>query len=94
MRFADREGDLIADMWGDWENQCGNVDKLKNRNHKLEISTVPTKAKSDEPAYSQMLSQNKIDRQRVKIQKIRQADNQTAVVDGVYNWDSEGASWR
>jgi len=37
-----------------------------HRNHKLEISRAPTKAKSREPAYSQALNQNKIDRQRSK----------------------------
>src|SRR6218665_2245879 len=35
-----------------------------NRNRKLLISRAPTKAKSQEPAYSQGLNQNKIDRQR------------------------------
>src|SRR6218665_915651 len=35
-----------------------------NRNCKLLISRAPTKAKSQEPAYSQALNQNKIDRQR------------------------------
>ena len=34
-------------------------------NRKLEISTAPTEAKLREPAYSQVLIQNKIDRQRV-----------------------------
>src|SRR6218665_2655285 len=34
-----------------------------HRNRKLLISRVPTKAKSREPAYSQALNQNKIDRQ-------------------------------
>jgi len=34
------------------------------RNRKLLISRAPTKAKSQEPAYSQALNQNKIDRQR------------------------------
>src|SRR6218665_1630122 len=36
------------------------------RNRKLDISTAPTKVKSREPAYSQTLIQNKIDRQRVE----------------------------
>jgi len=36
------------------------------RNRKLNISTALTKAKSREPAYSQALVQNKIDRQRVR----------------------------
>ena len=35
-----------------------------NRNRKLQISKTPTKAKSQEPAYSQALNQNKIDRQQ------------------------------
>src|SRR6218665_2174715 len=35
-----------------------------NRNRKLLISRAPTKAKSQEPAYSQALNQNKFDRQR------------------------------
>jgi len=37
-----------------------------NRNRKLKISTAPTNSKSWEPAYSQALIQNKIDRQRVR----------------------------
>ena len=37
-----------------------------NRNHKLEISTASTKAKSWELAYSEALIQNKIDRQWVR----------------------------
>src|SRR6218665_2868281 len=36
----------------------------RNRNRKLLISRASTKAKSQEPAYSQALNQNKIDRQR------------------------------
>src|SRR6218665_2158333 len=35
----------------------------RNRNRKLLISRAPKKAKSQEPAYSQALNQNKIDRQ-------------------------------
>jgi len=35
----------------------------RNRNHKLMISRAPTKAKSQEPAHSQAVNQNKIDRQ-------------------------------
>jgi len=35
-----------------------------NHNRKLKISTAPTKAKSWEPAYSQALIQNKIQRVR------------------------------
>ena len=38
----------------------------KARNRNLDISTAPTKARSREPAYSQLLTQNKIDRQRVR----------------------------
>jgi len=34
--------------------------------------TAPTKAKSYEPAYSQALDQNNIDKQRVKIKRGRQ----------------------
>src|SRR5688572_6646089 len=40
------------------------------RNRKHETSTAPTKAKSREPAYSQALNQNKIDRHGVKIQRV------------------------
>ena len=39
---------------------------LYNRNCKLLISRVPTKAKSQEPDYSQALNHNLIDRQRSK----------------------------
>jgi len=40
--------------------------EVGNRNHKLEISTAPTKAKSREPAYWEALIWNKINRQRVR----------------------------
>ena len=50
------------------------------RNHKLNISRAPTKAKSREPAYSQTLSLNKIDRQR---SKSRESGRQT---DGYGGW--------
>ena len=39
---------------------------VRNRNRKLQISTAPTRAKLQEPAYSQALIENKIDRQRVR----------------------------
>jgi len=39
---------------------------FRNRNRKLDISKAHTKAKSREPAYSQALVQNKLDRQRVR----------------------------
>ena len=61
-------------------NNCHYSDE-NNRNHnrKLEISTVPTKAKSRELAYSQALIQNQIDRQSEPSdpasQAGRQADN-------------------
>jgi len=58
----------------------------RNCNRELKISTVSTKAKSREAVYSQALNQNKIDRQRVKIQGVRQdrqTDSQMAMVDGV-----------
>ena len=60
---------------------------LRNCNRKLDISTAPTKARSREPAYSQALILNKIDRQRVKS---RESASQTAMVYGVWSWDVEG----
>src|SRR6218665_53011 len=48
-------------------------------NHKLEISTAPTKAKSWELAYSQALILNKIDRQRVRC---RESDRQSGGYGG------------
>ena len=59
----------------------------RNRIRKLEIFTAPTKAKSLEPAYSQALIQNKIDRQRSDPES--QAVSQTAMVDGVWSRDEE-----
>src|SRR6218665_655160 len=45
----------------------------RNRNRKLLISRAPTKAKPQEPAYSQALNQNKIDRQRsISRESVRQ----------------------
>jgi len=38
---------------------------------------VPTKAKLQEPAYSQVLNHNKIKRQEVMIQRVRQAGRKT-----------------
>ena len=49
----------------------------RNRNRKLLISRAPTKAKSQEPAYSQALNQNKIDRQRSRNSRSRVSDRQT-----------------
>ena len=46
-------------------------------NHNLEIFTATTKGKSGEPTYSQTLIQDKIDRQGVKIKRVRQAGRQT-----------------
>src|SRR6218665_3209756 len=46
--------------------QLSSAYPVRNLNRKLEISTAPTKAKSKEPANSQVLVQNKIDRQRVR----------------------------
>ena len=58
----------------------------RNLNRKLEISTAPTGAKLREPAYSQALIQNKIDKQRVRSRESgRQADSQTAMMDGVWS---------
>src|SRR6218665_1531102 len=57
------------------------------RNRNLYIFTVPTKAKSREPAYSQTLNQSNIDRQRVKIQRFRQADRRLSwKAYGVNTW--------
>src|SRR6218665_946804 len=40
-----------------------------NRNHKLDISIAPAKEKSQKPAYSEDLFQNKIDRQWVRFRE-------------------------
>ena len=45
-------------------NVCVYISYRKNR--KLDICTAPTKARSRDPAYSQILTQNKIDRQGVR----------------------------
>jgi len=42
-----------------------------NRHRKVEISTAPTKAMEREVAYWRTLSQIKIVRQRINIQKVR-----------------------
>ena len=56
----------------------------RNRNRKLLISRAPTKAKSQEPAYSQALNQNKFDRQRSRSRESgRQAGRQ---LDGYGGW--------
>jgi len=50
-----------------------------NRNCKLEISTAPKNAKSREPAYSHVLIQNKIDRQRVRFRESGRQTGRQAV---------------
>ena len=54
------EGERMRQIRGVFQRIVRN----RNRNRKLLISRAPTKAKSQEPAYSQALNQNKIDRQR------------------------------
>ena len=56
----------------------------RNRNHKLEISTVPTKAKSLEPAYSHTLIQKKSIGSRSDPE--RQAGRQPKV-DSTFSWE-------
>jgi len=65
----------LSNQWSLWNEH----------DRKVKISAVPTKTKSWEPAYSQALNQKKIDRQEEKIQRVRQADSQTAMVDGVWS---------
>src|SRR6218665_1621563 len=43
---------------------------VRNRNRKLEISIGPTKAKLREPAYSQALIQNKVDRRQARSREL------------------------
>jgi len=50
--------------------------------------------KSREPAYSQAHNQNKVDRQRLEVQRVRKADSQTSTVDGVWSRDGEGGMWK
>jgi len=50
---------------------------------------VPTKAKSREPVYSQALIQKQNRQAAGQIQRVRQADSQTVMVDGVWSWDGE-----
>ena len=54
-----------------WSCQVSDM-YLILHNRKLEPYTEPTKAKSRESAYSQVLNQSKIDRQVVKIPRVRQ----------------------
>ena len=49
-----------------YHNAKDKLSVVFQRNRKLEIPRAPTKAKSQEPAYSQAPNQNKIDRQRSK----------------------------
>lgn len=46
-----------------------------SRNFNLEISSACTKTKLQEPAYSQILSQDKVGGKEVKMQRGRQADS-------------------
>jgi len=60
---------------------------LRDCNCKLEISTAPKKAKSREPAYSQALIQNKIERSK----SWESGSRSDAKVDGVSSLDR--GSW-
>ena len=68
--------------------KTNKVPTHRNRrpNRKLKIYTAPTTTKSREPAYTHALNRNNIDRQRVKIQRVRQAGSQTAMVDSVWSY--------
>ena len=59
-------GIILLDLNGDFFKNNVRSTISNHRNRKLEISTAPTKAKSQEPAYLQALIQNKIVRQRVR----------------------------
>src|SRR6218665_383005 len=59
------------------------VEVAIDRNRKLEIYVASTLAKSQEPAYSQARNQNKIARQGVGIQRVKRANSQTAMLEGV-----------
>src|SRR6218665_827 len=61
---AKREGERQAFVQEKLEQQFRYACNCFNHNRKLLISRAPTKVKSQEPAYSQALNQNKIDRQR------------------------------
>ena len=72
--------DIFAVGWG-WDEK---VHTLDNHLDKFEISTVPTKVKLQEPDYSQVLNQNKIYRQGIKVQRVRQAGRQS-MAHGVWS---------
>src|SRR6218665_2584262 len=59
-----RHGDADAIVTQNIEGEELAQDPYRNRNRKLLISRAPTKAKLQEPAYSEALNQNKIDSQR------------------------------
>jgi len=59
---------------------------LLTRHCSLNISKTVTKAKSQEPTHSEALSQNKIARQGVCIQKVKQAGRQTGNVALELDW--------
>src|SRR6218665_125897 len=52
-----------------YHNAKDKLSVVFQRNRKLEIPRAPTKAKSQEAAYSQALNQNKIDRQRSRFKE-------------------------
>src|SRR6218665_1414350 len=56
-----------------------------NCNRKLLISRAPTKAKSQEPAYSQALNQNKVDRQRSRSRESGRQTIRRLWVDGAWS---------
>ena len=67
---------MVADRF-----QCMLSNANRNCNRKLKISTAPTKAKSQEPAYPQALIRNKIDRQQVRS---CESGRQSAMLNGVW----------
>src|SRR6218665_1263529 len=76
----DYHGDNVIDDDYDDDEEEEEEEICELCYRELQISRVPTKAKSREPAYSQALSQNKIDRQQ---SKPREAGRQS---DGYGGW--------
>jgi len=63
---------------------------FRNRSHKLDIYTAPTKARSRKPTYLRALIQNRIDRQRVRSRESgRQIGRQSDGYAG-WCWDGKG----
>jgi len=84
LRFILLSGSLLASLSllkTYFYSQSHHTGSAADHNRKLLVSRAPTKAKLQEPAYSQVLNQNKINRQR---SRSRESGSETVRLSGLH----------